>query len=136
MTEHTPPPWGWFGNQHGFQLATPDRGRQFVMTFARMGMQGAQPRFQTKGRMVNAADLVRFEVDRTVQGMVAGKAAPSVYRYDIIDIDHPDARLIAAAPDLLEALADIMREYRHIMGDDTGEILAAYAAIAKATGND
>ena len=43
-----------------------------------------------------------------------------------------NARLIAAAPKLLHALADIMREYRHIMGDDTAEITAAYEALAEA----
>lgn len=94
---HTPGPWGWFGHNHGFYLATTHSGRRFVMDFARMGMQWAQPRFQINGRMVDGADLVRFEVDPTVQGFKDGKAAPSVYRYDITDIDHPDARLIAQA---------------------------------------
>ena len=34
--------------------------------------------------------------------MAAGRNDPSVYRYTVADIDHPDARLIAAAPILLE----------------------------------
>lgn len=104
MTEHTPGPWGWFGTNHGFYLATTHSGRRFVMDFVRMGMRSAQPRFQVNSRMVNGADLVQFEVDRSVTGFAAGREAATVYRYDIVDIDHPDARLIAAAPDLLAAL--------------------------------
>lgn len=104
---HTPGPWGWFGGNHGYYLATTHSGRRFVMDFVRMGTQGAQPRFQLNGCMVKGGELVRFEVDRSVMGFKAGKAAPSVYRYDIVEIDHPDARLIAQAwtiPQLKAAL--------------------------------
>jgi hypothetical protein len=44
--------------------------------------------------MEPASDFVKFEVD---------------YRKDIIGIDHPDARLIAAAPDMYEALKEIQK---------------------------
>jgi len=110
MAEHTPGDWGWFGNEYGFYLATKHSGRRFVMDFVRMGMRGAQPRFQIDGRMVKGADLVRFEVDRSVQGFTAGKASESVYRYDIVEINHPDARLIAAAPQLKAALEAIVED--------------------------
>jgi len=102
---HTPGPWGWFGSQSGVYLATPDRGRTYVMGFRRMGLQGAQPTFRDGGVMRPASDLVRFAVGEGVaKGFTEGRADRSVYRYDISDVDHPDARLIAAAPDLLEAL--------------------------------
>lgn len=102
---HTKGPWGWFGNESGIYLATPDRGRTYVMGFRRHGLQGAQPTFREGGIMRPAAELVRFAVgEGEAKGFAAGRTDRSVYRYDISDVDHPDARLIAAAPDMLEAL--------------------------------
>lgn len=43
-----------------------------------------------------------------------------------------NARLIAAAPDLLEALTDLLSAHHHSKGDEWVD--AAYAAIAKAQG--
>lgn len=102
----TPGPWGWFGNEYGFYLATQFGGRRFVMDFARMGMQRAQPRFQVGGVMVDAKDLAVFEVGkRGIVGMKAARLPGSdVYRTDIVGFDHADSQLIAAAPDLYEAL--------------------------------
>ena len=111
MTEaHTPGPWSWFGNQHGVYLATPDRGRTYVMGFRRMGLQGAQPTFRDGGVMRPASELVRFSVGNGLaKGFSDGRADGSVYRYDISSIDHPDARLIAAAPDYHTAAREIDR---------------------------
>lgn len=88
-SEHTPGPWGWFGNtEHGgLYLATVNDGRRLVMDFVRQGMQSAQPRFQVNGLMIPAVDLVKYEV---------------AYRKDITGVDHPDARLIALAPEMFE----------------------------------
>jgi hypothetical protein len=48
---------------------------------------------------------------------------------------HADAALIAAAPDLYEALADVMREFfPHATPEEYAELAAARAALAKATG--
>lgn len=107
--EHTPGPWAWFGNRGGgVYLATPDRGRRYVMSFRRYGMNGAQPAFCVGNIMVPAAELVSFAVgDRSVRGFKQADSDTSVYRYDVDQIDHPDARLIAAAPTLLEALERI-----------------------------
>ena len=58
--------------------------------------------------MVPASELVRFDVDRSVMGRAAGVLAPSVYRQDFSEIDHPDAHLIASAPALYEALERIV----------------------------
>lgn len=79
------------------------------MGFQRWGMRGAQPMFQPAERgLVPASSLLTFEVgDRSVVGVDAAKADESVYRLDIKGIDCADARLIAAAPDLLEALQQV-----------------------------
>ena len=104
----TPGPWGWFGNSQSnhIYLATKHSGRRYVMDFTRWGFRGAQPRFQPDRRgMVDAKDLITFEVgDHSVVGIDQAKQDTSVYRYDIRGINHPDAHLIAAAPDLYKAL--------------------------------
>lgn len=140
-TGHTPGPWAWMGNGYAGQmyLATTHSGRRYVMGFRRWGPQGAQPEFQSDGRLVPAKDLIQFEVgDGTAVGMEAAKADPSVYRFDIDGIDHPDARLIAAAPELLEALEHLLkvreRDGVKPQSRDAAEAKAR-AAIAKATGS-
>lgn len=143
-TKHTPGPWQWFGSypHRGVYLATPDRGRLIVMDFVRRGMNGATPRFNI-GCMTPAQDLVTFQVgDHGVVGYANAKRNSSVYRFDIDSIDHPDARLIAAAPDLLEALRPLAR--LELPANPRGNagaysiyhdhIRAAVAAIAKAEG--
>jgi hypothetical protein len=125
VDEHTPGPWKWFGNlsTQEVYLATARHGRKFVMQFERWGMRGAQPSFQVRngagdGTMKPCKELAVREVP---------------YRGDIVEIDHPDARLIAAAPILLDALKFALRE----SGCD-GELCAhewhekARAAIAEA----
>lgn len=132
---HTPGPWAWFGDpKHGsLYLATVRNGRRFVMDFARMGMRGAQPRFQEKGVMIGASELCTFEVgEMGIVGMQSARSNPSIYRYDISGIDHPDARLIAAAPDLLEFARAVAR-YAGNSGDDY-LCEKARAAIAEVTG--
>lgn len=118
----TPGPWGWFGNasyRPSVYLATRHSGRRYVMDFVRWGMQGAQPRFQpARFGMVDAKDLIQFEVgDQSVRGIDAAKADTSVYRLDVRGIDAPDARLIAAAPELLDALDAQAREIAALKKD-------------------
>lgn len=134
---HTLGPWGWFGNQHGIYLATPDRGRLFIMGFDRWGMQKAQPTFRgSDGLMHPAAELVTFAVgDKVSTGFKAAKSDETVYRYDISGIDNPDARLIAAAPCLLEALIEMIEHFERVDGDERHKavIAKACAAYAKAS---
>jgi hypothetical protein len=120
--EHTPGPWAWFGNAttNSLYLATTHSGRRFVMDFTRWGFRGAQPRFQAeRGIMIDAKDLLQFEVgDQSVVGVEAAKKDTSVYRLDVRSIKSGDARLIASAPDLLEALralldSDVDKDWAH-----------------------
>lgn len=102
---HTPGPWAWFGGKHGVYLATTHSGRRYVMDFVRKGMNGAQPRFQPTTGMVKSDELLMFEVgDRSVRGIKEAESDGSVYRYDVRGIDCADARLIAAAPELLDVV--------------------------------
>jgi len=111
---HTPGPWGWFGNTQFGQLylATVKGGRVFVMDFDRWKMNGAIPRFQVRfqdtnnGIMYKAEALARYAVAPEVVGVQ--NLNGEVYRKDIVEIAHPDARLIAAAPDLLDACQAVL----------------------------
>ncbi len=85
----------WYGNQYGIYLATVHHGRRYVMGFSRMGMQGAQPNFVNPQNhtLSPASDLVKFVVgDREVTGFTEARSNDSVYRYDISEIDAPDAK--------------------------------------------
>jgi len=141
---HTPGPWAWFGNagSNSLYLATTHSGRLYVMGFKRWGFSGAQPQFRCSDRLVDASKLVTFQVgDRDVLGVEAAKANSSIYRLDIDGIDCADARLIAAAPELLEALEGLTGILATAESNASGnpeweyvsaKVNAARAAIAKA----
>jgi len=92
--------------------------------------------------MEKASDLCTFEVcDAT--GIRDAEKNGKCYRYDIDGIDHPDAILIAAAPDLLEALQSVMKwidasEHWWIDCPNKGgfDVESIKAAIRKATHQD
>jgi hypothetical protein len=108
MTDkHTPGPWVWRGNAHAqdVYLSTRHGGRRIVMGFKRWGMAGAQPTFRGQNSLEDAKDLLKFEVgDPSVTGVAEARENNSVYRLHIADIDHPDARLIEAAPEMWDLI--------------------------------
>ena len=134
--KHTPGPWAWFGNsKHNYYLATVHSGRRTIMDFVRKGMSLAQPRFQPTSGMKKADELCIYEVgNRGVMGVEAAKKNSTVYRHDIIGFDSADARLIAAAPELLEALRaclDCIEADEEYYGRSYPQAEKARAVIAK-----
>jgi hypothetical protein len=98
----TPGQWQWFGNvkMREVYLSTVDRGRTFVMDFARWGMTGAQPRFQvTLDERPGYGQMARLE---NLGDM--GPQMVAAHRSDFVGIGHPDARFIAAASVLVPRL--------------------------------
>lgn len=96
-TKHLRGPWRWLVNAKTKQaiLVTDHSGEMFVMGFVRNGHQGAQPMFQVQspggGHMVPL-----FE------GIGTLTTEPDHNGY--VAVTHPDATLIAAAPEMLAAL--------------------------------
>lgn len=87
---HTHGPWNWeiyhdYGGKRAWRLITPINGHCIVMDFRRLGFQSAQPRFSDRG-------------DAPLGGIMHDAS-----EFEDLN-DNPDARLMAAAPELLEAL--------------------------------
>lgn len=100
-------PWAWFANVRTKEvyLATPDRGRIFVMDFVRYGMSLAAPRFQVRDESGNG---IMYRVDELSKPDHNGS----------IEINHPDALQIAAAPDALDWIAKALPILRYIHEND------------------
>lgn len=108
----TPGPWHWSGNADNRQLylATwiKGAGRCQVMDFERWGMQKAVPRFldDESLMMQTAKSLLVYEVARN-QNLPddTPRSHPQVYRADVVDVRHPNAKFMAAAnPETILAL--------------------------------
>jgi hypothetical protein len=138
VSGHTPGPWRWEVSLKSKNVSLCG-GRppfdQTVMDFVRWGMGGAAPRFVDRDRfLLRRAD--EFSVS------VPGREHHSGW---FRAIDHPDARLIEAAPDLLAALKDAIEMLEFVCECHEGPVTPeqeadwarlnrARAAIAKAEG--
>lgn len=94
MSRHTPGPWQWVKDGGGrIYLEHPQKGRLTVMDFVRKGMNSAEARFATW--------------DGEERGRMGGIMRP-MSKLDLSA--HPDARLMEAAPDLLQACKALLPE--------------------------
>jgi len=118
----TPGPWGWFGDSKrgSFYLATKQGGRRFVLSARPFGPKRAQFKFNSAGELIDARDLAVHEVNPQATDW----RDRSLYRHDILAIDHPDARLIAAAPDLLAELKNVWSEADAGLRQRVGQAIA------------
>ena len=104
LARATPGRWLWILNPKAKQvhLEAQDGPRQYVIDFARWGMNGAQPRFQVGGLMRDAQDCA---------AIVEGRKHHATWYQTL---DHPDANLIARAPELLRRLVEENKRLREV----------------------
>lgn len=101
-----PGPWMWKGNLSAQSICLMSRRGwgDTVMDFRRWGMSGAQPAFNIDGLLYRA-----FQGKDGKSLMVAPE---SWNAWNIRGIDHPDAIAIAAAPQDVQTLLDIIDTLR------------------------
>lgn len=134
-SEHTPGPWRWelsatnkqlhlVGGDHRYDLT--------IMDFCRWGMWGAGVRMRetTPGHEeLNCMFKVHERND-----WIAAFPNREHHKHWCANIIHPDMRLMAAAPDLLEALETIVGQCEHSFEFSGIDLAEARAAIKKAKG--
>lgn len=105
----TPGPWKWYVNEHckSIRLVTNHSGQYYVMGFERWGMQGAQPIFQVYERYDGD---VRDRGSKGMRKAIELSKWNQAYRHDDGWIEHPDAELIAHAPEDIRALLAYVTE--------------------------
>jgi len=92
LSGFTPGPWEWYGSltDKSVRLQSKVGMRMIVMGFTRWGMQSGQPRFCEDGLLKSVDKFFKPRAEHHPN-------------FDL-DVDHPDANLIAAAPDMYGAL--------------------------------
>lgn len=106
MSTHTPGPWRWEVNRSSQRVEICGGVPQFdktVMSFRRWGMQSAAPAFWfwAAGRDWSEKPKSAAELAVPARGMAH-------HAHWFADIDHPDARLIITAPDLMAVVKELM----------------------------
>ena len=132
--QHTAGPWRWEINRGSKSLHLVGGKPQFdltVMDFERWGMSGATIRLRDVAHDgMNIMHKLHERPDWIAP--LPGRAHHADWFAAVI---HPDARLMEAAPDLLDALRSLRNAFLGTSIEVQADALrAARAAIAKATG--
>ena len=131
--KHTPGPWRWeFNGKHRslHLVGGCPRYDLTIMDFERWGMNGATMRLRDTAH--DGMQLLYRVHERP--DWIAPEAGREHHKNWHQLLTHPDARLIAAAPDLLEALESAL-ELIDVITPLEGDVQRkARAAIYKATG--
>jgi len=134
MSKHTPGPWRWeFNGKHRSLHLVGGRPRYdlTVMDFARWGMCGATMRLRDTA---HDGMQILYRVHERPD-WIAPEAGREHHKDWHQLLTHPDAMLIAAAPDLLALLKEVSEETRHPDYDWSVDLAQRVsAAIAKAGG--
>ncbi|WP_321953143.1 hypothetical protein [Paraburkholderia bannensis] len=142
---HTPGPWRWEYNatHRSVQLVGGRPKFDFtVMDFVRWGMGGAAPRFIEPSEVMNGLQLMHRICDRADwRAPFEGRAHHANW---CAGLTHPDARLMAASPELFEEiertyewLGDINHEWRgRSSAEGQQRLNRLRALIAQATGRE
>ena len=135
MIGHTPGPWRWEFNKQSksvYLVGGKPKFDKTVMQFGRWGMGHAVPLFnsQITGNLYNIMKRLCDVPEWTKP--FEGLEHHASWR---MDVSHPDAVLMAAAPELLEALKELTSLDDELSDPKAAAaITKARAAIAKATG--
>lgn len=136
MSKHTPGPWRWEVNEKHKSMQLVGGVPKYdltIMDFERWGMHGAAP-------MLRETEEDGMNIMRRCTVFAVPVAGREHHAHWFKTIDHPDARLMASAPDLLEALEMLLDADENAEGYGTAGVTEdirdkARAAIAKARGN-
>jgi hypothetical protein len=127
----TPGPWRWEINLSAKTVSLvggKPKYDEYVMDFARYGFRNATPRFKTG---VNQGLSIMENAEKYAEN-IPGREHHSKWCQTI---SHPDAQLIATAPELLETAMHVSEMYAEEIREDypgRDKIIALRAAIEKA----
>jgi len=130
--KHTPGPWRWEVNRKSKVINLVGGNPQFdktVMDFERWGMGGASPRFALQ--FGDAHIMTRLCDNPEWIKPLSGRSHHADW---CAGVAHPDAKLIEAAPELLEALELVENAFSSCTYDRVLVRRRVNAAIAKAKG--
>lgn len=131
--QHTPGPWRWeFNREHKVLHLVGGRPRYdlTIMDFDRWGMGGAVATLRDTAH--DGMNIMHRLCDRP--DWIAPFPGRAHHASWCADVTHPDMRLMAAAPDLLDAAIKALAECADLIGTPAGDALQA--AIAKSTGQE